>query len=149
MFDFGQKPMGSGIASFSNGQGMTAPQAPAPGAPVVPAIAMPGATGNKMSSTGQNTGGFGGNGFLGGIGGIEGLGTIMQGIGSLGQVWASIQAVRMAKDQFNFQKEAYNTNLENQTQTYNTSLEDRIRARSHTEGRGADYVDSYLAEHAL
>lgn len=157
---FNQNQMGSGIVNFGSGQGVAGGVAPpSPGTPVVPAIAMPGASqrtgigNNNLSAalnfTAPNTGANNRGGFLGGIGGIEGLGTIMQGIGSLGQIWSSLQAVRLAREQLNFQREAYQTNLANQTQSYNTALEDRIRSRYFTEGRGAEAVESYLAEHSL
>lgn len=155
-----QGGLGSGIVSFGSGQGVSGGiTPPSPGAPIVPAIAMPSATNrmgfgqssisDSLKFDGMNTGAGAGGGFLSGIGGVEGLGTIMQGIGTLGQVWSSMQAIRMAREQLNFQKQAYETNLANQTQSYNTALEDRIRARYFTEGRGTDAVDSYLAEHSL
>lgn len=87
--------------------------------------------------------------FLGKIGGIEGLGSILEGIASLGQIWAAIQGVNVAKDTLSFNKEAWETNLANQTQSYNTSLEDRIRSRSVTEGWEDGAVDDYLAQHSL
>lgn len=92
---------------------------------------------------------IGGGGFLKGIGGLEGLSSILQGIGSLGQVYASIKGLGLAKDQLNFSKEAFQTNLNNQRQSYNTSLEDRIRSRYAYEGRGAAEADKYLQKHSL
>lgn len=100
--------------------------------------------GGQFGPTGGQQGGW-----LSNIGGLEGLGSIMKGIGSLGQVYAAIKGIGIAKDQLNLSKEAYNTNLTNQRQTYNTSLEDRIRARYNTEGRSAGDVDSYLQKHSL
>jgi hypothetical protein len=88
-------------------------------------------------------------GFLKGLGGLEGLSSILQGIGSLGQVYASIKGLGIAKDQLNFSKEAYQTNLKNTTQNYNTTLEDRIRSRYHTEGRETGEAEKYLSKHAL
>lgn len=151
--------IGSGIVNFGSGQGMSGGiTPPSPGMPIVPASVMSGTTGQlsmgnsnlsaALNFNAPNAAG-GQSGFLSGIGGIEGLGTIMQGIGTVGQIWSSLQAVRMAREQLNFQREAYQTNLANQTQSYNTALEDRIRSRYFTEGRGSDAVDSYLAEHSL
>jgi hypothetical protein len=50
-------------------------------------------------------------------------------IQTLGSLWNSFQQNKLAKQSFNFQKQAYETNLANQTKTYNTELEDRIRSR--------------------
>lgn len=95
-------------------------------------------------------GGAGGaGGWLSKIGGLEGIGSLAQMLGSLGQTYAAIKGIGVAKDQLNFSKEAYKTNLDNTTQAYNTTLEGRTRAQYHTEGRGAGEVDKYLAKHAL
>lgn len=83
------------------------------------------------------------------IGGLEGIGSIAQALGSIGQVYAAIKGVGLAKDQLNFSKEAYRTNLNNQTQTYNTSLEDRISARYHMEGKDSNQAEAYLSKHKL
>lgn len=93
--------------------------------------------------------GANGQGWFSKIGGLEGLGSLAQGIGNLGQVYAAIKGIGIAKDQLALSKEAYQTNLNNQRQTYNTSLEDRIRARYAMEGRGAGDVNSYLQKHSL
>lgn len=70
------------------------------------------------------------------------------GIQTLGALWNSYQQNRLAKESLGLQREAFETNLANQTQTYNTSLEDRIRARYATEGRSGQ-ADGYIAEHSL
>jgi hypothetical protein len=72
-------------------------------------------------------------------------------IQTLGSLWNSFQQNKMAKQSFNFQKEAYQTNLENQTQSYNTELEDRINARYATEGRANAAADaaSYVEKNRL
>lgn len=88
-------------------------------------------------------------GPFGAIGGLEGLSTILKGLGSIGQIFTAMKGLKIAKEQLAFSKEAYQTNLKNQTQTYNTSLEDRIRSRYYTEGKSADQVSSYLAKHSL
>jgi hypothetical protein len=94
---------------------------------------------------GQNNQG----GFLSGIGGLEGLGSIAQGIASLGQVFAAIQGTKIAKEQLALSKEAYQTNLANTTKTYNTALEDRIKARTAMQSGTADDVSSYLSKNSL
>lgn len=70
------------------------------------------------------------------------------GIQTLGALWNSYQQNKLAKESLSLQRDAFETNLANQTQTYNTSLEDRIRARYATEGR-SEQADSYIAEHSL
>lgn len=59
---------------------------------------------------------------------------LAQGLGSLFQGWTGMQQLGLARDQLAFQKDAFNTNLQNQTSAYNTALEDRIR------GRTSDYA---------
>lgn len=84
-----------------------------------------------------------------GMGGMDGFSSLLEGLGGLGQVYTSLKGLGLAKDQLKFQRESYQTNLANQTQSYNTALEDRIRARYHTEGRSSADVDSYLKKHSL
>lgn len=77
---------------------------------------------------------------------VQGIG---QGVGALGNMWNAWQQNRLARDQFDFTKEAYNTNLDNQVQTYNTSLEDRTKARNSYLGRPASDTRAYMASHRL
>jgi hypothetical protein len=82
------------------------------------------------------------------IGGGEGLGAILEGIGQLGSVWAAIQQNKIAKESLKFQKDAYKTNLANQTKSYNTALEGRAQLRFSQEGNlGAK--DDYLNKNRL
>jgi len=67
----------------------------------------------------------------------------------LGSLWNSFQQNKLAKEAFNFQKDAFNINLENQEQSYNTALEDRINARYVTEGKSQAEADAYIQEHSL
>ncbi len=83
------------------------------------------------------------------MGGMEGLSSLLQGIGSLGSIYSSLQGIGIAKDQLAFSKEAYRTNLANTTKSYNTALEDRIRSRYVTENRGAGEADTYIDKHKL
>lgn len=74
---------------------------------------------------------------------------LAQGLGALFQGWTGMQQLGLARDQLNFQKNAFNTNLRNQTQAYNTALEDRIRGRSSNyEGKEQD-VQNYLNQNRL
>lgn len=77
------------------------------------------------------------------------VGMVMGGLQALGSLWNSYNQQKMAKEQFRFQKQAWQTNLANQTKTYNTALEDRIRARHFTEGKSSADTDSYLNQHRL
>ncbi|WP_318465439.1 hypothetical protein [Photobacterium leiognathi] len=53
----------------------------------------------------------------------------LKGVGSVMGGWNAMQQLDLAKDAFNFQKDAYNTNLANQTQLTNQAMIDRQRAR--------------------
>lgn len=96
----------------------------------------------QLGAGGQNPGMFGG------IGGLEGLSAIMSGIGSLGQAYAAVKGVGMAKKQYNFQKKAWETNLQNQTQSYNTQVEDRANSRANFSGDQNKATD-YIKKHSL
>lgn len=73
---------------------------------------------------------------------------VLGGIQTIGSLWNSFQQQKLAKETFAFNKQAYQTNLDNQRSTYNTALEDRIRARYATEGR-SEQADSYIDNHSL
>lgn len=74
---------------------------------------------------------------------------LAQGLGALFQGWTGMQQLGLARDQLNFQKNVFNTNLRNQSQAYNTALEDRIRGRSSNyEGKEQD-VQNYLNQNRL
>ena len=88
-------------------------------------------------------------GFFGKIGGLEGLGTIAKGLASLGGVYAALKGVGLARDQLDFSKRTYDTNLANSTKSYNTTLEDRARARFITEGRSDEELQKYLDKNRL
>lgn len=60
----------------------------------------------------------------------------LQGLGALSSLYFGSKALGMAKDQFNFQKEVTNTNLNNSINAYNTSLEDRLRTREQFNNEG-------------
>ena len=58
----------------------------------------------------------------------------LQGLGSLAGIYYANKGLQQAKDQFNFQKDVTNTNLNNQIKSYNTALNDRINARAAQQG---------------
>ena len=80
------------------------------------------------------------------------LDTLRLGLGGLqtiGNLWNSFQANKLASEQFDFTKGITKTNLANSIQSYNTSLADRINARSFTEGRPEGYAAGYIADNKM
>ena len=80
---------------------------------------------------------------------LENLGTGMDILGGLAQIYLGFQANKLANKNLNFQIGAYNNNLENTVQSYNTALSDRINARHFTEGKSAADTTAYLNENKL
>lgn len=79
----------------------------------------------------------------------QGINAGIQGIQALFGMYQGLRGLSLAKDQFNFTRDAYNTNLKNSQTSYNTALEDRIRGRtSDYAGKEAD-VSAYLKKHSL
>jgi hypothetical protein len=80
---------------------------------------------------------------------------IMQGLGAvtgLANLYAGFRALGMQEDQFDFQKEAWNKNYNNQVKDYENRLRDRWAAvRNAREARGKSYqsLDAYLGERSL
>lgn len=94
---------------------------------------------------GASPGGFN----LGSLMNFDNLGSLAQGIGSLGQLYMGGQQLGLAKDAFNLSKQAYKQNMANSIASYNTSLEDRIRGRtSNYDGKEQD-VQNYLSNNKL
>jgi hypothetical protein len=92
------------------------------------------------------SGNFGGTGF--------GLNTEtaqlgLSGLQSLAGIFNSLQANKLAKDQFNFTKDITNTNLNNQIKSYNTSLADRINSRTFTQNQDQSVAQDYLDKNRL
>lgn len=84
-------------------------------------------SGNTISSGASKAGG------LFGIEGLTGLGALNLGgqlLGSLGGVYGGMQQYKLGRDALNFQKEAFNQNMENQRKLVNSQLEDRQNARN-------------------
>lgn len=135
--------METDIGSFGSPAG--APMA-APGmnygAPLTTAVGnMPTTTGGAATSVAAPGGKFGN--FMGGFANLA------EGLSGLGQLYIGMKSLGMAKEQLAFSKEAYRTNLGNQTKSYNTELEDRLRARGVTEGRDQAYTDAQIAANRL
>ena len=74
---------------------------------------------------------------------------VLGGIGTIGNLWSAWQAQKLAKDQFNYQKDITDTNLANQIQSYNTALTDRINARGFTQGDSQSTIDQYIENNSL
>lgn len=91
----------------------------------------------------------GGGGLFSGMNGMDKGRLALGGLQTLGSLYMAFQANKLAKKQFQFQKEFSNQNLANSIQSYNTALEDRIRSRAHTEGRDTGYADAYLSKNKL
>lgn len=82
-------------------------------------------------------------------GGLQTAGSAMDILGGLANIYFGFQQQKLAKEGLNFQKGAFNTNLQNSVQSYNTALGDRIRARHFTEGKSDSQTANYLAENKL
>ena len=74
------------------------------------------------------------------------FGNVMGGLNSLGQLWGSWQAQKLAKDQWKTQKNVLNTNMMNQIQSYNNQLRDKLDTRAHMEGRSQESADQQYEE---
>lgn len=74
---------------------------------------------------------------------------VLGGIGTIGNLWSAWQAQKLAKEQFNYQKDITDTNLANQIQSYNTALTDRITSRGFTQGDSQSTIDQYIEENSL
>jgi hypothetical protein len=78
------------------------------------------------------------------------MGVVSQGLGafsSLAQIYAGFKAMKLAKDQFKFQKEAWNKNYQAGVKDYENTLKDKWAARSASAAaRGTDFqsMSSYV-----
>jgi len=81
--------------------------------------------------------------------GWEKFGNIMDAIGSLGQVYAAIQANKINKQQLAFQKDAFNQNMANTKSSFNMALEDKLTSRQAMAGLSDGQVSDYLKKYTL
>lgn len=88
------------------------------------------------------------NTFGNGRGGFD-IRNIASLLGSIGSIYGAMKSYGLAKDSLNFSKEAFRTNLENQTKSYNTALEDRARSRYAQEGGSQSDADEYIRRNRL
>lgn len=74
----------------------------------------------------------------------------MQGLGGLAQSWLGFQNLNLAKDQFNFQKDSFLQQYDQQANMLNTQMEDRQRARLNgrsAENTGYKSIGDYMTDH--
>lgn len=83
------------------------------------------------------------------MGGLQGLGSILGAFGAMGQNKIMKKNLKLARDQFNFQRDLANRNYANELSAFNTAMEDRINARASQEDKDQQYIDDYLAKHQL
>lgn len=81
---------------------------------------------------------------------LQGWGGLALGAGSsLLNGWMGMQQYKVARDQLNFQKEAFAKNYGAQRQSMNTQLEDRQRARLASNSGAYESLDSYMKRNAI
>ena len=118
-------------------------------------VVSPATDGSLMSSFNSWLQGDTGRSLFGGTDpntGFQSAGIVaptLQGLGSLFSAWNGMQSLGLARDQLQFQKDAYNTNLNNSIQSYNTQLEDRIRGRTSNYAGKEQDVQTYLDNNRL
>ncbi|WP_288975514.1 hypothetical protein [uncultured Methanosphaera sp.] len=78
--------------------------------------------------------------------GIQGLGSLA---GAFGNLYMGNKALKFAKDQFNFQKDLANTNLNNSIKSYNTKLGDIANTRSVMETGSTGKYDNWYNDNKL
>lgn len=157
---------------FMTMDGYVAP--PAPAVPSVPSVsnnftaagmptvagsdnlsnALQGIFGGQPANAGQAAGTNGNwlaSTFMDKDGGLNmgNLGSMFDGLKSVFGIWGGLQQLGMAKDAFNFEKEAYIENRDNQKQSYNSTLEDRQRARAAFAGESDAETQRYIDKHKL
>lgn len=93
----------------------------------------------------------GGDGGLGsGLGFNVGTGQLaLGGLQSLAGIFNSLQANKLANQQFKFTKDVANTNLNNSIKSYNTALSDRANSRYFTQNQSQSEADKYIAANQL
>lgn len=110
-----------------------------------------GAPSLDLSGVAGASAGAGGLGsLLGGGGGMAAfaanpaLGAGLMGLQALSGLFQGNKQFKLAKDQFKFQKQIANANLNNSIKSYNNTLEDRLNARGVMEGRDAASVQEEI-----
>lgn len=73
----------------------------------------------------------------------------LQGLGTIGNLWGSMQSNKLARDSFNFQKDFAQKNLANSVKNYNTALTDKATSRGFVQGNSADQTQQYINDNKL
>lgn len=75
----------------------------------------------------------------------------MQALGGLAQSWLGLQQTNLMKDQFALQKDAYRTNMANQTKLTNSQIESQYRDRLAANGGQGNMLamDDYMAKNGV
>ena len=84
-----------------------------------------------------------------GLGALGIANLALGGLQSLGSLWMSNKALKLAKKQFKLTKDMSISNLNNQMQSYNTALADRARSRGVMEGQTQGQVQQYIDSNSL
>ncbi|QHJ80346.1 MAG: hypothetical protein [Caudoviricetes sp.] len=71
------------------------------------------------------------------------------GLQSLAGIFNSLQANKLANQQFKFTKDVTNTNLNNSIKSYNTALSDRANSRYFTQNQSQADADAYINANRL
>lgn len=133
-------------------EGATTFAAPTSGwSPTTPAAPSFGALAGNTLTEGVTPSYNGGGGGLGsGFGMNIGTGQLaLGGLQSLAGIFGSMQANKLANEQFKFTKEITNSNLNNSIKSYNTALGDRANARYFTQNQSQADADKYIADNRL
>ena len=80
---------------------------------------------------------------------MRAVGTLLSGVGDLAGIYSAFQANKLSSDSLNFQKDAFERNFANQTQTYNTNLSDRAEARRKFAGGTVAERDAYITQNRI
>jgi len=74
---------------------------------------------------------------------------VMGALQGLANSWMAFQKLDLARDQFDFNKSAWQQQYDNQASLTNTRLEDRQRARLGANPDGYESVGSYMKKHGV
>ena len=77
------------------------------------------------------------------------IGDALKGVTSVGSMIAAFQQNKLAKEQLQYAKDVFQTNLTNQLASYNTGITDRAYARSAQNNSGDAAAESYIAANRL
>ena len=80
--------------------------------------------------------------------GMQTFGSVMQGIGSMANIYMGLQGMREQKRNNSLQREVLNTNLNNSITDYNRRLEGILSARAVAHGNDDSWVQSQLERHS-